>query len=56
VTLVEFGFDAKRHTNVDALVGGGKMFAVGDKRVLIAQRNGNAHIGIRAQTGHHSFG
>jgi 2-polyprenyl-6-methoxyphenol hydroxylase-like FAD-dependent oxidoreductase len=44
VTLVEFGFDAKCHTNVDALVGGGKMFAVGDNRVLIAQRNGNAHI------------
>jgi 2-polyprenyl-6-methoxyphenol hydroxylase-like FAD-dependent oxidoreductase len=44
VTLVEFGFDAKRHRNVDALVGGGKMFAVGDNRILIAQRNGNAHI------------
>jgi 2-polyprenyl-6-methoxyphenol hydroxylase-like FAD-dependent oxidoreductase len=44
VTLVEFGFDAKHHPNVDALVGGGKMFAVGDNRVLIAQRNGNAHI------------
>ena len=44
VTLVELGFDAKRHTTVDALVGGGKMFAVGDNRVLIAQRNGHGHI------------
>jgi 2-polyprenyl-6-methoxyphenol hydroxylase-like FAD-dependent oxidoreductase len=44
VTLVEFGFDARRHTNVDVLVGGGKMFAVGDNRVLIAQRNGHGHI------------
>jgi 2-polyprenyl-6-methoxyphenol hydroxylase-like FAD-dependent oxidoreductase len=44
VTLVEFGFDAKRHPNVDALVGGGKMFAVGDNRVLIAQRNGHGVI------------
>jgi 2-polyprenyl-6-methoxyphenol hydroxylase-like FAD-dependent oxidoreductase len=44
VTLIEFGYDAKDHPNVDALVGGGKMFAVGDNRVLIAQRNGNAHI------------
>jgi 2-polyprenyl-6-methoxyphenol hydroxylase-like FAD-dependent oxidoreductase len=44
VTLVEFGFDANRHANVDALVGGGKMFAVGDNRVLIAQRNGHGHI------------
>jgi 2-polyprenyl-6-methoxyphenol hydroxylase-like FAD-dependent oxidoreductase len=44
VTLVELGFDVKRHANVDALVGGGKMFAVGDNRVLIAQRNGHGHI------------
>jgi 2-polyprenyl-6-methoxyphenol hydroxylase-like FAD-dependent oxidoreductase len=44
VTLVELGFDAKRHAKVDALVGGGKMFAVGDNRVLIAQRNGHGHI------------
>lgn len=43
-TLVELGFDAKRHITVDALVGGGKMFAVGDNRVLIAQRNGHGHI------------
>jgi 2-polyprenyl-6-methoxyphenol hydroxylase-like FAD-dependent oxidoreductase len=44
VTLVELGFDAARHGQVDALVGGGKMFAVGDNRVLIAQRNGHGHI------------
>jgi 2-polyprenyl-6-methoxyphenol hydroxylase-like FAD-dependent oxidoreductase len=44
VTLVEFGFDAKRHADVDALVGNGKMFAVGDNRILIAQRNGHDHI------------
>jgi 2-polyprenyl-6-methoxyphenol hydroxylase-like FAD-dependent oxidoreductase len=44
VTLVELGFEAKRHPSVDALVGGGKMFAVGDNRVLIAQRNGHGHI------------
>jgi 2-polyprenyl-6-methoxyphenol hydroxylase-like FAD-dependent oxidoreductase len=44
VTLVEFSFDAKRHANVDELVGSGKMFAVGDTRVLIAQRNGHGHF------------
>ncbi|WP_336964516.1 NAD(P)/FAD-dependent oxidoreductase [Sphingobium aquiterrae] len=44
VTLIEFGFDVRRHPAVDALVGGGKMFAVGDDRVLIAQRNGHGHI------------
>ena len=44
VTLVEFGFDAKRHANVDGLVGNGKMFAVGDNRILIAQRNGQDRI------------
>ncbi|MGO4671939.1 FAD-dependent oxidoreductase [Bosea sp. 2YAB26] len=44
VTLVEFGFAAERHPDVDGLVGSGKMFAVGDNRVLIAQRNGHRHI------------
>lgn len=44
VTLVELGFDARVHRDVDALVGGGKMFAVGDNQVLIAQRNGHGHI------------
>jgi 2-polyprenyl-6-methoxyphenol hydroxylase-like FAD-dependent oxidoreductase len=44
VTLIELGFEVARHPHVDALVGGGKMFAVGDNRVLIAQRNGGGHI------------
>ena len=43
-TMVELGFDTRRHPAVDALVGTGKMFAVGDNRVLIAQRNGHGHI------------
>ncbi len=44
VTLIELGFDIRRHPDVDALVGGGKMFAVGNDRILIAQRNGRGHI------------
>jgi 2-polyprenyl-6-methoxyphenol hydroxylase-like FAD-dependent oxidoreductase len=44
VTLVELGFDIRRHPNVDALVGSGKMFAAGNDRILIAQRNGRGHI------------
>ncbi len=48
VTMVELGFDAGRHPHVDALVGGGKMFAVGDNRLLIAQRNGHGHIRVYA--------
>lgn len=44
VTLVEFGYHAATHPHVNALVGSGKMFAVGDNRVLIAQRNGHGHI------------
>jgi len=44
VTLVELGFDVDRHPAVDALTGRGKMFAVGDNRVLITQRNGQGHI------------
>jgi 2-polyprenyl-6-methoxyphenol hydroxylase-like FAD-dependent oxidoreductase len=43
-TMVELGFNAVEHPHVDALVGSGKMFAVGDNRVLIAQRNGHGHI------------
>ncbi len=42
--LVELGFDVARHPAIDALVGRGKMFAVGDNRVLIGQRNGHGHI------------
>ncbi len=44
VTLIELGFERHRHPSVDALVGNGKMFAVGDNRALIAQRNGHGHI------------
>jgi 2-polyprenyl-6-methoxyphenol hydroxylase-like FAD-dependent oxidoreductase len=44
VTLVELGFDTERHPEVDALVGSGKMFAIGDERILIGQRNGKGHI------------
>lgn len=44
VTLVEFGFDVVRHPAIDALTGSGKLFAVGDNRVLITQRNGLGHI------------
>ena len=44
VTLVELGFDVDRHPAVDALTGRGKMFAVGDNRVLITQRNGQGYI------------
>ena len=44
VVCLELGFDAGRHPQIDALVGRGKMFAAGDDRVLIAQRNGHGHI------------
>ena len=44
VTMIELGFDTRRHPSVDALTGSGKMFAVGENRVLIAQRNGGSHI------------
>jgi 2-polyprenyl-6-methoxyphenol hydroxylase-like FAD-dependent oxidoreductase len=44
VTLVELGFETARHPAVDRLVGSGKMFAVGDNRALIGQRNGHGHI------------
>jgi 2-polyprenyl-6-methoxyphenol hydroxylase-like FAD-dependent oxidoreductase len=44
VSLVEFGLDARRHTGVATLVGNGKMFAAGDGRLLIGQRNGHDHI------------
>ncbi len=43
-TLFELGFDVTRHPRVDALTGSGKMFAAGDNRLLIAQRNGAGHI------------
>lgn len=44
VTLVEFGFESVFHPAIDALTGRGKMFAVGDNRVLVTQRNGHGHI------------
>jgi len=44
VTLVELGFDVERHPNIDALTGSGKLFAVGNHRALITQRNGLGHI------------
>jgi len=44
VTLIELGFETARHPQLDALVGNGKMFAVGDDRILIGQRNGMGHI------------
>jgi 2-polyprenyl-6-methoxyphenol hydroxylase-like FAD-dependent oxidoreductase len=43
-TMVELGFSVEQHPHVNALVGRGKMFAVGDNRVLIGQRNGLGHI------------
>jgi 2-polyprenyl-6-methoxyphenol hydroxylase-like FAD-dependent oxidoreductase len=43
-TMVELGFSVARHPHVDALVGRGKMFAVGNNHVLIGQRNGLGHI------------
>lgn len=44
VTLVELGFDVARHPTISRLTGTGKMFAVGDNRALITQRNGFGHI------------
>lgn len=52
VAFAELGFDTQRHPAIDALTGAGKMFAVGDNRALITQRNGRGHIrgyaGVRA--------
>ncbi len=44
VAFLELGFEATTHRNVDDLTGSGKMFAVGDNRALVAQRNGHGHI------------
>jgi 2-polyprenyl-6-methoxyphenol hydroxylase-like FAD-dependent oxidoreductase len=48
VTFVELGIDDAdmRHPALATLVGHGKMFVIGDNRVLIAQRNANAHIRV----------
>ncbi|MES1200380.1 MAG: NAD(P)/FAD-dependent oxidoreductase [Pseudomonadota bacterium] len=44
VVFVELGFNTATHPFVDALTGAGKMFAVGENRALVAQRNGHDHI------------
>ncbi|GBQ62079.1 salicylate 1-monooxygenase [Ameyamaea chiangmaiensis NBRC 103196] len=44
VVLLELGFDEVRHPHAAVLVGRGKMFAVGDNRALVLQRNGHGHI------------
>jgi 2-polyprenyl-6-methoxyphenol hydroxylase-like FAD-dependent oxidoreductase len=44
VTLVELGFEIARHPDISALTGNGKMFAVGNNRALITQKNGSGHI------------
>lgn len=44
VVFVEMGFEAQTHRFADELTGAGKMFAVGDNRALVAQRNGYGHI------------
>lgn len=44
ITFAEFDYDARSYPEIDALAGGGKMFAIGENRALIAQRNGNRHV------------
>lgn len=46
VTFVEFGFDEveTRRPRIAALVGKGKIFALGDNKGLIAQLNGGGHV------------
>ncbi len=46
----EFGLDDvdRQHPEIAALVGRGSMFALGEGRAIIGQRNGNAHIRICA--------
>lgn len=46
VTFVETGFDHadEKHPEIARLVGRGKMFALGDSRGILAQRNGGGHI------------
>ena len=44
VVFVELGFEASTHPSIDELTGSGKMFAVGDDRALVTQRNGRGHI------------
>lgn len=46
VTFVEFGIDDadRRYPEFATLVGHGKMFVIGNNRVLIGQRNAGAHL------------
>lgn len=44
VVFLELGFEMQQHPFVADLAGHGKMFAVGDNRALVAQRNGHGHI------------
>jgi 2-polyprenyl-6-methoxyphenol hydroxylase-like FAD-dependent oxidoreductase len=48
VTFIELGVDEAdtRHPALAALVGHGKMFAIGANKILIAQRSSNAHIRV----------
>ncbi|PQV63918.1 2-polyprenyl-6-methoxyphenol hydroxylase [Abditibacterium utsteinense] len=50
VTFIDLGIDDadSRYPEVSALVGHGKIFAIGNNKGIIAQRNGNAHIRIYA--------
>jgi 2-polyprenyl-6-methoxyphenol hydroxylase-like FAD-dependent oxidoreductase len=50
VTFIESGFDDvdERHPAIAKLVGHGSMFALGDSKGLIAQRNGHGRIRIYA--------
>jgi 2-polyprenyl-6-methoxyphenol hydroxylase-like FAD-dependent oxidoreductase len=50
VTFIDLGIDDvdNRYSEISALVGHGKIFAVGNNKGIIAQRNDNAHIRIYA--------
>lgn len=50
VTMVELAIDDvdAAHPEIAALVGRGKMFAVGNAKALIAQRNADAHVRVYA--------
>jgi 2-polyprenyl-6-methoxyphenol hydroxylase-like FAD-dependent oxidoreductase len=48
VTFVDLGIDDvdARHPEIARLVGHGKIFALGDRKGLIAQRNGHGHVRV----------
>jgi len=50
ITFIEFGIDQfdRDHPGIAALVGRGKIFALGDSKALIAQRNANSHLRVHA--------